>query len=128
MSTLAAYPAMMRRDRQRLGLRECRAAWLLGVTVREYRELEAGDQTLIQAEVWERMIDVFGRPRLETWINGTSKRLHVITRMEEGDGQDVGTTSSSFRAPSNGASARSSPVPASSAVRYRRVMSPYRNG
>ena len=41
MATLAAYPAMMRRDRQRLGLRECRAAWLLGLTVREYRRLGA---------------------------------------------------------------------------------------
>jgi hypothetical protein len=41
MATLAAYPAMMRRDRQRLGLRECRAAWLLGLTVREYRLLGA---------------------------------------------------------------------------------------
>jgi hypothetical protein len=27
MATLAAYPAMMRRSRHRLGLRECRAAW-----------------------------------------------------------------------------------------------------
>ena len=43
MPSLAAYPAMMRRARQRLGLRECRAAWLLGLTVREYREMEAGD-------------------------------------------------------------------------------------
>ena len=25
---LAAYPTMMRRDRERLGRRECRAAWL----------------------------------------------------------------------------------------------------
>lgn len=82
MATLAAYPQMMRRDRQRLGLRECRAAWLLGITVGHCRRHEAGDDELIQAEVWERMIDVFGRPRLETWINGTSKRLHVITRME----------------------------------------------
>jgi hypothetical protein len=32
---------MMQRDRHREGLRVCRAAWLLGVTVREYRELEA---------------------------------------------------------------------------------------
>jgi len=34
---------MMERDRKREGLRVCRAAWLLGVTVREFRELEAGD-------------------------------------------------------------------------------------
>jgi len=60
MSSLAAYTTMMRRDRERLGLRECRAAWLLGVTVGHNRRLEAGDEALIQAEVWERMIDVFG--------------------------------------------------------------------
>jgi hypothetical protein len=28
---------------ERLGLRKCRAAWLLGLTVREYRGLEAGE-------------------------------------------------------------------------------------
>ena len=60
--SLAAYPAMMRRSRQRLGLRECRAAWLLGLTVREYRALEAGDAPLITAAVWERMVEVFQWP------------------------------------------------------------------
>ena len=44
MATLAAYPTMMQRDRKREGLRVCRAAWLVGVTVREYRELEASDR------------------------------------------------------------------------------------
>ena len=42
---MAAYATMMRRDRKREGLRECRAAWLLGVSVREYRELEAGTRS-----------------------------------------------------------------------------------
>jgi plasmid maintenance system antidote protein VapI len=60
--SLAAYPAMMRRDRERLGLRECRAAWLLGVTVRQYRQLEAGEQGEITADVWDRMVEVFGWP------------------------------------------------------------------
>jgi hypothetical protein len=59
MSSLAAYPAMMRRDRRRLGLRECRAAWLLGLTVREYRELEAGDR-IPDGQTWEFMCEVFG--------------------------------------------------------------------
>jgi hypothetical protein len=36
---------MMQRDRKREGLRECRAAWLVVVNVREYREIEAGDRT-----------------------------------------------------------------------------------
>ena len=34
---------MMQRDRKREGLRVCRAAWLIGVSVREYREIDAGD-------------------------------------------------------------------------------------
>jgi hypothetical protein len=43
---------MMRRSRQRLGLRECRAAWLLGITVREYRRLgAAGQDDVITADV-----------------------------------------------------------------------------
>jgi DNA-binding XRE family transcriptional regulator len=36
---------MMKCTRKHEGLRECRAAWLVGVSVREYRELEAGDRT-----------------------------------------------------------------------------------
>jgi hypothetical protein len=36
---------MMRRDRMREDLRVCRAAWLIGVSVREYGEIEAGDRT-----------------------------------------------------------------------------------
>jgi hypothetical protein len=35
---------MMQRDRKREGLRVCREAWLVGVTVREYREMEAGNR------------------------------------------------------------------------------------
>jgi hypothetical protein len=35
MPLLAAYPTMMQRDRKRERLRICRAAWLVGVTVRE---------------------------------------------------------------------------------------------
>lgn len=34
---------MMQRARKGEGLRECRAAWLVGVSLREYREIEAGD-------------------------------------------------------------------------------------
>jgi hypothetical protein len=36
------FANMLERDRKRWGLRECRAAWPLGVSVREYREIEAG--------------------------------------------------------------------------------------
>ena len=44
MPTLAAFPRMMQRARKREGLRVCRAAWLVGVSVREYQEIEAGDR------------------------------------------------------------------------------------
>ena len=62
MPSLAAYPAMTRRDRARLGLRECRVAWLLGLTVREYRVLEAGD-TFATSDLWDRMVEVFQWPK-----------------------------------------------------------------
>jgi hypothetical protein len=45
MPTLASYATMMQRDRKREGLRVSWAAWLVGITVREYREIEAGDRT-----------------------------------------------------------------------------------
>jgi hypothetical protein len=62
MPTLAAFPRVLVRDRQRNGLRVCRAAWLLGVTVREYRELEAGDR-MPDMKTFERMSEAFGWPR-----------------------------------------------------------------
>ena len=55
MPTLAAFPRMLKRDRERHGLRVARAAWFLGVTMREYRELEAGDRTP-GVDTWERMV------------------------------------------------------------------------
>jgi hypothetical protein len=58
----AAYPAMLRRSRDRPGLRECRAAWLLGLTVREYRALEAGDAAIVTRGLRSRMVDVFPWP------------------------------------------------------------------
>jgi predicted transcriptional regulator len=62
MATLAAYPGMMQRDRRREGLRVCRAAWLLGVTVREYRELEAGQRSPT-FETWNRICELYGWPQ-----------------------------------------------------------------
>jgi len=53
---------MMQRDRKREGLRVCRAAWLIGVSVREYREPRGGDTYPSHGE-WVRMVDVFEWPR-----------------------------------------------------------------
>jgi len=41
--SVAAFPSMLKQDRERNGLRFARAAWVCGVTIREYRELEAGE-------------------------------------------------------------------------------------
>jgi hypothetical protein len=37
------------------------SAWLLGLTVREYRALEAGDAA-ITSDLWNRMVEVFQWP------------------------------------------------------------------
>jgi transcriptional regulator with XRE-family HTH domain len=60
--TLAAYPGMMQRARKRDGLRVCRAAWLIGVSVREYRELEAGER-MPSLEVYRRISELYGWPQ-----------------------------------------------------------------
>jgi hypothetical protein len=62
VATLAAYAAMFERDRKREGLRISRAAWLLGVTVREYRELEAGD-VFPDVDTWDRICELYGWPQ-----------------------------------------------------------------
>jgi hypothetical protein len=62
MPSLAAYPSMMQRDRKREGLRVCRAAWLIGVTVGEYREMEAGD-LVSEFDVWDRLCELYGWPQ-----------------------------------------------------------------
>jgi transcriptional regulator with XRE-family HTH domain len=61
MPTLAAYPGMMQRARKREGLRVCRAAWLVGVSVRAYREIEAGDRDPSPG-TYERISELYGRP------------------------------------------------------------------
>jgi predicted transcriptional regulator len=60
--TLAAYPGMMQCARKREGLRVCRAAWLIGVSVREYRELEGGDRTPSMS-TYERIRELYGWPQ-----------------------------------------------------------------
>ena len=81
--SLAAYPAMMRRSRERLGLRECRAAWLLGLTVAQYRELEAGDAS-ITSELWDRMVDVFGwRTARHERVPGRSRHSVAVSRLPD---------------------------------------------
>ena len=62
MATLAAYPGMMQRARKREGLRVYRAAWLLGVSVREYRDLEAGER-FPDSVTRDRICKLYGWPQ-----------------------------------------------------------------
>jgi hypothetical protein len=72
MPTLAGSPGMMQRARSREGLRVCRAAWLIGVSVRAYREIEFGDRIPSQG-TYERISELCGWP--QTFVSSTR---HVI--------------------------------------------------
>jgi len=50
---------MLERDRKSEGLRVCRAASLVGVNVREYREIEAGDREP-SLRTYERISELYG--------------------------------------------------------------------
>jgi Helix-turn-helix domain len=53
----------MRHDHKRLGLSVARASWLLGVSVRRYRELEDGER-YPDFEMWDQMCKLFGWSRM----------------------------------------------------------------
>ena len=56
------FATMLKRDRQRNGLRVARASWLVGVSVRQYRELEAGTKRP-DGDTYDRVSELFGWPR-----------------------------------------------------------------
>ena len=74
MPTLAAHPGMIQRARKHEGLRVCRAAWLIGVSVREYREIEAGHR-IPDPRTYERISELYGWP--QTFVRGSN---HVNDR------------------------------------------------
>jgi hypothetical protein len=45
-------------------MREAEAAWRFGVTIREYRELQAGGTRSPMFETWDRICKLYGWPRL----------------------------------------------------------------
>jgi transcriptional regulator with XRE-family HTH domain len=55
-------PAMLEQERTRVGWSVGQAAGRLGVSVREYRELEAGDPSP-SFETWDRICKLYGRPQ-----------------------------------------------------------------
>jgi predicted transcriptional regulator len=54
---------MLEDDRKRAGWSVGQAAWRLGVSVREYRELEAGTRWP-SFETWDRICKTFGWPQM----------------------------------------------------------------
>jgi len=68
---MAMLPMMLEHDRRRAGWSVGQAAWRLGVTVREYRELEAGVRSP-GYETWNRICKVFGWPQTFVGRRGAS--------------------------------------------------------
>jgi predicted transcriptional regulator len=58
---VAALPGMLEHDRKQAGWSVGQAAWRLGVSVREYRELEAGERWP-DGETWDRICELCGWP------------------------------------------------------------------
>jgi predicted transcriptional regulator len=57
-------PTMLEHDRRQAGWSVGQAAWRLGVSIREYREIEAGERSP-HLETWDRICELFGWP--QTW-------------------------------------------------------------
>jgi hypothetical protein len=58
------------RDRDRMGLREIEMARRLPLTLRQYRELEAGELH-ITSDLYERIVDLCGWPKGWRWERPT---------------------------------------------------------
>jgi hypothetical protein len=61
LARVTIFSTMLERDRKRFGLRLARAAWLLGVSVPELRELEAGTRWPSSDE-YDAICELFGWP------------------------------------------------------------------
>ena len=59
---VAMLPTMLEHDWKQPGWSVGQAAWMLGVSVREYRELEAGARSP-SFETWDRICTLFGWPQ-----------------------------------------------------------------
>jgi DNA-binding XRE family transcriptional regulator len=64
---VAMLPTMLEHDRKQAGWSVGRAAWELGVSIQEYRELEAGARSP-SFETWDRICKLFGWP--QTFASG----------------------------------------------------------
>lgn len=59
---MAAFPEMLEQDRRRSGFSVGQVAWRLGVSPREYGELEAGARWPT-FDAWDRMCKLYGWPQ-----------------------------------------------------------------
>ena len=64
---MAAFPEMLCRDRERWGFASAKLR--LGVSVREYRQLEAGERWP-DSVTWDRICTLYGWP--QTFVGSTS--------------------------------------------------------
>jgi hypothetical protein len=58
----SVFRQLMREDRERLGLSVARASWLLGSSVRQFRELEDGE-VYPDFETWDRICKLYAWPQ-----------------------------------------------------------------
>ena len=59
---MAMLPTMLEEDRMRAGWSVGQAAWRLGITVRAFREIEAGER-VPSWETWDRICKLYGCPQ-----------------------------------------------------------------
>ena len=59
---VAMFRKMLEEDRRRAGWSVGQAAWRLGVSIREYRELEAGARSP-SFDTWDRICKLYGWPQ-----------------------------------------------------------------
>jgi len=59
---VAAFPDLLKKDRQRHGFTVGQVAWGLGITSAEYRALEAGE-SFPDFETWDRICELYGWPQ-----------------------------------------------------------------
>jgi hypothetical protein len=67
LSLVAAFPDLLRNDRERRGFTVGQIASRLGVKPQEYRELEAGSR-IPHFETWDRICKLYGWP--QTFVGG----------------------------------------------------------
>ncbi len=64
---MAMLPTMLEEDRRRAGWSMGHVAWRVGISVREYREIEAGDRWP-NGETFNRICELYGWP--QTFASG----------------------------------------------------------